>query len=74
MGKACFHLGLGSFQASRTCMLEGGRFSGMHLKMMETMKNFLLPPKLQRRGLVFKCKLVTMERVTNWVTLVYGSY
>ena len=24
---------------------------------------FLLPPKLQRRGLVFKGKLVTMERV-----------
>ena len=34
---------------------------------------YLLPPKLQRRGLVFKCKLVTMERV-GWVTLVYGSY
>ena len=27
-----------------------------------------LPPKLQRRGLVFKCKLVTMERVW-WVTM-----
>ena len=28
----------------------------------------LLPPKLQRRGLVFKRKLVTMERVW-WVTM-----
>ena len=49
----------------------------------------LLPPKLQRRGLVFKGKMVTMERVLwvtvervcsvtvereEWVTLVYGSY
>ena len=32
-----------------------------------------LPPKLQRRGLVFERKLVTMER-EEWVTLVYGSY
>ena len=29
----------------------------------------LLPPKLQRRGLVFKGKLVTMERVW-WVTMI----
>ena len=49
----------------------------------------LLPPKLQRRGLVFKGKMVTVERVWRvttivregllicvyeWVTLVYGSY
>ena len=48
-----------------------------------------MPPKLQRRGLVFERKLVTMERVLwvttivlegllicvyEWVTLVYGSY
>ena len=33
----------------------------------------LLPPNLQRRGLVFERKLVTMER-EEWVTLVYGSY
>ena len=35
----------------------------------------LLPPKLQRRGLVFKCKLVTMERVW-WVTMerINGYY
>ena len=26
-------------------------------------RSFLLPPKLQRRGLVFERKLVTMERV-----------
>ena len=32
-----------------------------------------LPPKLQRRGLVFERKLVTIERVW-WVTVVYGSY
>ena len=32
------------------------------------MEIFLLPPKLQRRGLVFKRKLVTMERVW-WVTM-----
>ena len=37
--------------------------------------NALLPPKLQRRGLVFKCKLVTMERVW-WVTMerINGYY
>ena len=31
-------------------------------------QKFLLPPKLQRRGLVFKRKLVTLERVW-WVTV-----
>ena len=37
--------------------------------------NVLLPPKLQRRGLVFKRKLVTVERVW-WVTMerVIGYY
>ena len=35
----------------------------------------LLPPKLQRRGLVFKCKLVTVERVMGYYgTCVLGYY
>ena len=34
-----------------------------------TSNPFLLPPKLQRRGLVFEGKMVTMERVMGY----YGT-
>ena len=55
------------FKGVQTCFvffcpqsLSGG---GLYLNV-----NWLLPPKLQRRGLVFKGKMVTMERVW-WVTM-----
>ena len=46
------------------------RYHYLIFSFMQVSQKFLelLPPKLQRRGLVFKRKLVTMERVW-WVTI-----
>ena len=47
----------------RLLTLELEDFSLLPPKLQRRGLVFLLPPKLQRRGLVFERKLVTMERV-----------
>ena len=43
--------------------LDGVPLAGMHISVSGKFDPHLLPPKLQRRGLVFKGEMVTMEPV-----------